>query len=93
MSISKDYNAILNSLNKNIPFSRYDILTYYINQIKIGETASNNHIMLANYRSYNTYRKDVVGENLNLKLNETYNDEDNMEQSFYDPSLLLCVNS
>ena len=93
MSISKDYNAILNSLNKNIPFSRYDILTYYINQIKIGETASNNHTMLANYRSYNTYRKDVVGENLNLKLNETYNDEDNMEQSFYDPSLLLCINS
>lgn len=93
MSISKDYNAILNSLNKNIPFSRYDILTYYINQIKIGETASNNHTMLANYRSYNTYRKDVVAENLNLKLNETYNDEDNMEQSFYDSSLLLCVNS
>jgi len=69
-----------------IPYSRYDVLLYELGRLKLTDITGTTHVLDKNYRSYNTYRKDIGADSLSLKVNETYNDQDIIEETFFDTS-------
>lgn len=83
-----DYKEILSSYSSNLPNTRYDSLQYYLKgRFEISDITIDKDVIDREYKSYNVYRKDITGETLSLKLNETRNDEDEVINTFYDCSL------
>ena len=66
-----------------IPFSRYDVLLYELGRLKLTDIKGESHVLNKFYRSYNTYRKDIGPDVSTLKINETYNDQDNIEGNYF----------
>lgn len=67
-----------------IPFSRYDVLLYELGRLMLTDIKPDTHVLNKNYRSYNTYRKDIGPDTSSLKINETYNNQDNIEDTYYE---------
>lgn len=80
------YQQILNMYTNIIPFSRYDVLLYELGRLKLTDITGDTHVLDKTYRSYNTYRKNIGHDSLSLKINETYNDQDKIEENFFDTS-------
>ena len=80
------YQQILNMYTNIIPYSRYDVLLYELGRLKLTDITGTTHVLDKNYRSYNTYRKDIGADSLSLKVNETYNEQDIIEETFFDTS-------
>lgn len=78
------YEEILSMYTKMIPFSRYDVLLYELGRLMLTDIKPDTHVLNKNYRSYNTYRKDISPDSSSLKINETYNNQDNIEGSYYE---------
>ena len=78
------YQQILSMYTQMIPFSRYDVLLYELGRLMLTDIKPDTHILNKNYRSYNTYRKDIGPDTSSLKINETYNNQDNIEDSYYE---------
>ena len=66
-----------------IPFSRYDVLLYELGRLKLTDIRGESHVLNKFYRSYNTYRKDIGPDISTLKINETYNDQDKIEENYF----------
>jgi hypothetical protein len=54
--------------------------------LKLTDITGDTHVLDKTYRSYNTYRKNIGHDSLSLKINETYNDQDKIEENFFDTS-------
>lgn len=78
------YQQILSMYTQMIPFSRYDVLLYELGRLMLTDIKPDTHVLNENYRSYNTYRKDIGPDTSSLKINETYNNQDNIEDTYYE---------
>lgn len=78
------YQQILSMYTQMIPFSRYDVLLYELGRLMLTDIKPDTHVLNQNYRSYNTYRKDIGPDTSSLKINETYNNQDNIEDTYYE---------
>lgn len=67
-----------------IPFSRYDVLLYELGRLMLTDIKGESHVLNKAYRSYNTYRKNITPDSSKLKINETYNNRDAIEENYYD---------
>lgn len=82
--INNDYEKILNSYTKIFEFSRYDRLSYDLENKKIADIASDEHIVNNDYyRNYGTYRHDITAEEYIVKENETYLDDNILTDNYY----------
>ena len=83
--INNDYEKILDSYTKIFEFSRYDRLSYDLQNKKIADIASDEHKVNNDYyRNYGTYRHDIIAEDYIVKENETYLDDNELTDNYYD---------
>lgn len=87
--VNNEYEKILNSYTRIFEFNRYDRLSYDLNNTQIADIATNEHMVNNEYyRNYGTYRHDIIAEDRLVKINETYFDENTLDDNYYDISTL-----
>lgn len=82
--VNNEYEKILNTYTNIFDFSRYDRLSYDIENKKVGDIASDEHQVNNDfYRNYGTYRHDINAEEYLVKENETYFDNNELNDYYY----------
>lgn len=82
--VNNEYNKILRTYTNIFDFSRYDRLSYDIENKKVADIASDEHqINNIFYRNYGTYRHDINAEEYIVKENETYFDNNELNDNYY----------
>lgn len=88
--VNDEYTKILNSYTNIFDFNRYDRLSYDLQNKKIADIASDEHIVNNEfYRNYGTYRHDILSEDRLVKQNETYFDNNELDDYYYDTSSFI----
>lgn len=83
--VNNEYEKILNTYTNIFDFSRYDRLSYDIENKKVANIASDEHQINNDfYRNYGTYRHDINAEEYLVKENETYFDNNELNDYYYD---------
>lgn len=83
--VNNEYEKILNTYTNIFDFSRYDRLSYDIENKKVADIASDEHQINNDfYRNYSTYRHDINAEEYLVKENETYFDNNELNDYYYD---------
>lgn len=83
--VNNEYEKILNTYTNIFDFSRYDRLSYDIENKKVADIASDEHQINNDfYRNYGTYRHDINAEEYIVKENETYFDDNELNDHYYD---------
>lgn len=82
--VNNEYDKILRTYTNIFDFSRYDRLSYDIENKKVTDIASDEHqINNIFYRNYGTYRHDINAEEYIVKENETYFDNNELNDNYY----------
>ena len=82
--VNNEYEKILKTYTNIFDFSRYDRLSYDIENKKIADIASDEHQVNNDfYRNYGTYRHDITAEEYIVKENETYFDNNELNDYYY----------
>ena len=83
--VNNEYEKILRTYTNIFDFSRYDRLSYDIENKKVADIASDEHQVNNDfYRNYGTYRHDITAEEYIVKENETYFDDNELNDNYYD---------
>ena len=83
--VNNEYEKILKTYTNIFDFSRYDRLSYDIENKKVADIASDEHQVNNDfYRNYGTYRHDINAEEYIVKENETYFDNNELNDYYYD---------
>ena len=83
--VNNEYEKILKTYTNIFDFSRYDRLSYDIENKKVTDIASDEHQVNNDfYRNYGTYRHDINAEEYLVKENETYFDNNELNDYYYD---------
>ena len=83
--VNNEYEKILKTYTNIFDFSRYDRLSYDIENKKVADIASDEHQVNNDfYRNYGTYRHDINAEEYLVKENETYFDNNELNDYYYD---------
>ena len=83
--VNNEYEKILKTYTNIFDFSRYDRLSYDIENKKVADIASDEHQVNNDfYRNYGTYRHDINAEEYLVKENETYFDNNELSDYYYD---------
>ena len=83
--VNNEYEKILKTYTNIFDFSRYDRLSYDIENKKVADIASDKHQVNNDfYRNYGTYRHDINAEEYLVKENETYFDNNELNDYYYD---------
>lgn len=83
--VNNEYEKILKTYTNIFDFSRYDRLSYDIENKKVADIASDEHQINNDfYRNYGTYRHDINAEEYLVKENETYFDNNELNDYYYD---------
>ena len=83
--VNNEYEKILRTYTNIFDFSRYDRLSYDIENKKVADIASDEHQINNDfYRNYGTYRHDINAEEYIVKENETYFDDNELNDHYYD---------
>ena len=83
--VNNEYEKILKTYTNIFDFSRYDRLSYDIENKKVANIASDEHQVNNDfYRNYGTYRHDINAEEYLVKENETYFDNNELNDYYYD---------
>lgn len=83
--VNNEYEKILRTYTNIFDFSRYDRLSYDIENKKVADIASDEHQVNNDfYRNYGTYRHDINAEEYIVKENETYFDNNELNDNYYD---------
>lgn len=82
--VNNEYEKILKAYTNIFDFSRYDRLSYDIENKKVADIASDEHQVNNDfYRNYGTYRHDINAEEYLVKENETYFDNNELNDNYY----------
>lgn len=82
--VNNEYEKILRTYTNIFDFSRYDRLSYDIENKKVADIASDEHQVNNDfYRNYGTYRHDINAEEYIVKENETYFDNNELNDNYY----------
>ena len=82
--VNNEYEKILKTYTNIFDFSRYDRLSYDIENKKVADIASDEHQVNNDfYRNYGTYRHDINAEEYIVKENETYFDNNELNDYYY----------
>lgn len=82
--VNNEYEKILKAYTNIFDFSRYDRLSYDIENKKVADIASDKHQVNNDfYRNYGTYRHDINAEEYLVKENETYFDNNELNDYYY----------
>lgn len=82
--VNNEYEKILRTYTNIFDFSRYDRLSYDIENKKVADIASDEHQVNNDfYRNYGTYRHDINAEEYLVKENETYFDNNELNDNYY----------
>ena len=82
--VNNEYEKILKTYTNIFDFSRYDRLSYDIENKKVADIASDEHQVNNDfYRNYGTYRHDINAEEYIVKENETYFDNNELNDNYY----------
>lgn len=82
--VNNEYEKILKTYTNIFDFSRYDRLSYDIENKKVADIASDKHQVNNDfYRNYGTYRHDINAEEYIVKENETYFDNNDLNDYYY----------
>ena len=82
--VNNEYEKILKAYTNIFDFSRYDRLSYDIENKKVADIASDEHQVNNDfYRNYGTYRHDINAEEYIVKENETYFDNNELNDNYY----------
>lgn len=82
--VNNEYEKILRTYTNIFDFSRYDRLSYDIENKKVADIASDEHQVNNDfYRNYGTYRHDINAEEYLVKENETYFDNNELNDYYY----------
>ena len=82
--VNNEYEKILKTYTNIFDFSRYDRLSYDIENKKVADIASDKHQVNNDfYRNYGTYRHDINAEEYLVKENETYFDNNELNDYYY----------
>ena len=82
--VNNEYEKILRTYTNIFDFSRYDRLSYDIENKKVADIASDEHQVNNDfYRNYGTYRHDINAEEYIVKENETYFDNNKLNDNYY----------
>lgn len=82
--VNNEYEKILKTYTNIFDFSRYDRLSYDIENKKVANIASDKHQVNNDfYRNYGTYRHDINAEEYIVKENETYFDNNDLNDYYY----------
>ena len=83
--VNNEYEKILKTYTNIFDFSRYDRLSYDNENKKVADIASDEHQINNDfYRNYGTYRHDINAEEYTVKENETYFDDNELNDNYYD---------
>ena len=83
--VNNEYEKILKTYTNIFDFSRYDRLSYDNENKKVADIASDEHQVNNDfYRNYGTYRHDINAEEYLVKENETYFDNNELNDYYYD---------
>ena len=83
--VNNEYEKILKTYTNIFDFSRYDRLSYDNENKKVADIASDEHQVNNDfYRNYGTYRHDINAEEYIVKKNETYFDNNELNDYYYD---------
>ena len=83
--VNNEYEKILKTYTNIFDFSRYDRLSYDIENKNVADIASDEHQVNNDfYRNYGTYRHDINAEEYLVKENETYFDNNELNDYYYD---------
>ena len=83
--VNNEYEKILKTYTNIFDFSRYDRLSYDNENKKVADIASDEHQVNNDfYRNYGTYRHDINAEEYIVKENETYFDNNELNDYYYD---------
>lgn len=83
--VNNEYDKILKTYTNIFDFSRYDRLSYDNENKKVADIASDEHQVNNDfYRNYGTYRHDINAEEYLVKENETYFDNNELNDYYYD---------
>ena len=82
--VNNEYEKILKTYTNIFDFSRYDRLSYDNENKKVADIASDEHQVNNDfYRNYGTYRHDINAEEYIVKENETYFDNNELNDYYY----------
>ena len=82
--VNNEYEKILKTYTNIFDFSRYDRLSYDIENKKVADIASDEHQVNNDfYRNYGTYRHDINAEEYIVKENETYFNNNELNDYYY----------
>lgn len=82
--VNNEYEKILKTYTNIFDFSRYDRLSYDIENKKVANIASDEHQVNNDfYRNYGTYRHDINAEEYIVKENETYFNNNELNDNYY----------
>ena len=82
--VNNEYEKILKTYTNIFDFSRYDRLSYDIENKKVADIASDEHQVNNDfYRNYGTYRHDINAEEYLVKENETYFNNNELNDNYY----------
>ena len=82
--VNNEYEKILKTYTNIFDFSRYDRLSYDNENKKVADIASDEHqVNNEFYRNYGTYRHDINAEEYLVKENETYFDNNDLNDYYY----------
>ena len=82
--VNNEYEKILKTYTNIFDFSRYDRLSYDIENKKVADIASDEHQVNNDfYRNYGTYRHDINAEEYIVKENETYFNNNELNDNYY----------
>ena len=82
--VNNEYEKILKAYTNIFDFSRYDRLSYDIENKKVADIASDEHQVNNDfYRNYGTYRHDINAEEYIVKENETYFNNNELNDNYY----------
>lgn len=82
--VNNEYEKILKTYTNIFDFSRYDRLSYDNENKKVADIASDEHQVNNDfYRNYGTYRHDINAEEYLVKENETYFDNNELNDYYY----------
>lgn len=83
--VNNEYEKILKTYTNIFDFSHYDRLSYDNENKKVADIASDEHQVNNDfYRNYGTYRHDINAEEYLVKENETYFDNNELNDYYYD---------
>lgn len=85
MSSNKDWRSILQENTRYFENSRYDKISHKMSNTTISDILTDSHQMdSSSYRSFGTYRHDILTDTSMVKLNETYYAQKSILDNFYD---------